>query len=137
MRLSVGRRSGKRGRLKAIPDGEVKHSRSAWHRFSFDSATLQAYKKPVGVRVGRGEEREECPCTQVGFRLATLIFDGRVLEKIDDRADYAETRIRAIGAAEREILFIVYTYRGAARRIISVRLAKAKERAQWLSFVNR
>jgi putative transcriptional regulator len=58
---------------------------------------------------------------------ATLIFDGPVLEKIDDRADYGETRIQAIGAAEGEILFVVYTYRGTARRIISVRLAKAKE----------
>jgi uncharacterized protein len=87
--------------------------------------------------VGRGEKREECPCTQVGFRLATLIFDGLVLENIDDRADYAETRIRAIGAAEGEILFIVYTYRGAARHIISAQLAKAKERARWLSFLNR
>jgi uncharacterized protein len=49
---------------------------------------------------------------KLDFAFATLIFDGPVLEKIDDRADYGETRIRAIGAAEGEILFVVYTYRG-------------------------
>jgi uncharacterized DUF497 family protein len=40
---------------------------------------------------------------KLDFAFATLIFDGPVLEKIDDRADYGETRIRAIGAAEGEI----------------------------------
>ena len=87
--------------------------------------------------MGRGEEQKNVRARKLDFAFATLIFDGPVLEKIDDRADYGETRIRAIGAAEGEILFVVYTYRGAARRIISVRLAKAKDRAQWLSFVNR
>jgi uncharacterized DUF497 family protein len=112
MRLSVGRRSGKRGRLKAIPDGEVKHSRSAWHRFSFDSATLQAYKKPVEFEWDEAKSEKNVRARKLDFAFATLIFDGPVLEKIDDRADYGETRIRAIGAAEGEILFVVYTYRG-------------------------
>ena len=48
---------------------------------------------------------------KLGFAFATLIFDGPVLERIDDRADYGETRIQAIGSAEGEILFVVYTDR--------------------------
>jgi hypothetical protein len=33
------------------------------------------------------------------FDLAVLLFDGPVIEHIDDRRDYGETRIRAIGSA--------------------------------------
>lgn len=66
------------------------------------------------------------------FALAILLFDGAVLQIVDDRRDYGETRIRAIGSIEGSVLQCVYTDRlkpaGAERRIISLRRASRKER---------
>ena len=62
------------------------------------------------------------------FELALLLFDGWVMEHVDERRDYGETRIRAIGVVGDVILHCVYTQRGAIRRIISLRYANRKER---------
>jgi uncharacterized protein len=62
------------------------------------------------------------------FDLAMLLFDGLVLEHVDDRRDYGETRIRAIGVVGGMILHCVYTRRGSVRRIISLRYANGRER---------
>jgi len=62
------------------------------------------------------------------FAYATLVFDGPTLEMEDDRADYGERRVQVIGQAEGDVLFVVYTWRGDTRRIISARLANRRER---------
>lgn len=62
------------------------------------------------------------------FAYAALIFDGPTLEWDDVRQDYGERRILAIGQADEDVLFVVYTWRGAVRRIISARLANRRER---------
>lgn len=63
------------------------------------------------------------------FAYAALIFDGPTLERNDDRADYGEPRIQAIGKVDGGVLFVVYTWRkGLVRRIISARLANRRER---------
>ena len=62
------------------------------------------------------------------FELAVLLFDGPVIERVDDRRRYGETRIRAIGAVGGVTLHCVYTQRGGVRRIISLRYANRKER---------
>ena len=62
------------------------------------------------------------------FELALLLFDGSVMERVDERRDYGETRIRAIGVVRDVILHCVYTRRGAIRRIISLRYANRRER---------
>ena len=69
-----------------------------------------------------------------GFDFAALIFSGLVIEALDNRQDYGEVRIRAIGQTQGFVLLVVYTDRGDTRRIISARLANKKERALWLSF---
>ena len=63
-----------------------------------------------------------------GFEYAALIFDNPVLEKDDERKDYGERRIQAIGRVGHDILFVAYAWRGEIRRIISARLANRKER---------
>ena len=68
-----------------------------------------------------------------GFDFAALIFLGRVLTQVDDRADYGETRIKAIGEAEGIVLAVIYTDREDVRWIISARKANKKERALWLA----
>jgi len=62
------------------------------------------------------------------FAYAAGIFDGPILEVDDDRAEYGERRIQAIGRVSDDVLFIVYTWRGLARRVISARQASRRER---------
>ena len=64
----------------------------------------------------------------VEFADASRIFEGPVLERLDDREDYGETRIAAVGVVEGRELFVVYTMRGETRRIISARKANRHER---------
>jgi uncharacterized DUF497 family protein len=66
-----------------------------------------------------------------GFDFAAQIFFGRVLTQIDDRQDYGEVRVRAIGEVEGLVLVVIYTDRDDVRWIISARLANKKERALW------
>ena len=66
-----------------------------------------------------------------GFDLAALIFDGETIEAVDDRRNYGEVRIRAIGAVDGLVLHVVYTDRDRVRRIISARKADREERKLW------
>jgi hypothetical protein len=59
------------------------------------------------------------------------------LERPDNRREYGEVRIQAIGRVIDDILFVVYTDRGDARHIISARLASRKERRLWQSFAEQ
>ena len=65
------------------------------------------------------------------FEDAARIFEGPTLETIDDRRDYGETRIAAMGVVNDVILYVVYTMRGDARRLISARRANARERRKY------
>jgi uncharacterized DUF497 family protein len=56
-----------------------------------------------------------------------------VLTQIDNRQDYGETRIKAIGEVDGVILVVIYTDREDVRWIISARKANKKERALWLA----
>ena len=59
---------------------------------------------------------------------AAEVFGGATLTVEDDREDYGETRLITIGFLEARMVVMVWTQRGAARRIISLR--KANEREQ-------
>ena len=77
------------------------------------------------------------------FAFATLIFDGPTLERQDNRKDYGERRVIAIGLAQRLHLTVVYADRpgqGAQtdRRIISARRSNRRERKAYnQAFVDR
>ena len=73
---------------------------------------------------------------RVGFDYAARIFLNPTLEKQDDRRDYGEVRMQAIGQVGEDVLFVVYTDRNA-RHIISARLASRKERKSWHSFAEQ
>ena len=68
-----------------------------------------------------------------GFDYAALIFDGPTIEWPDLRRDYGEDRFIALGEVESNVLVVVYTDRSDTRRIISARLAGAKEKRLWRS----
>ena len=66
------------------------------------------------------------------FAFATQIFDGPTLQRVDNRQDYGETRVIAIGMADGIPLTVVYTDRAEGedvlRRIISARVSNRRER---------
>jgi uncharacterized DUF497 family protein len=62
------------------------------------------------------------------FDIAVKMFDGPTLEQPDNRRDYGEVRMKAVGKAYGLILHCVYTDRDGARRIISLRPANRSER---------
>ena len=66
------------------------------------------------------------------FDFAALVFEGATLEREDQRRDYGETRVIAIGLAQGIALTVVYTDRAESgalvRRIISARLSNRHER---------
>ena len=64
----------------------------------------------------------------IDFTTATLIWNGPVLERIDDRRHHGEIRFQAFGAVENRVLTVIFTWRGAARRIISARRANLREK---------
>ena len=55
----------------------------------------------------------------IDFLDAALIFQNPVLEADDDRGDYGERRIRALGHVDDDFFLVVYTWRNSRRRIIS------------------
>ena len=65
------------------------------------------------------------------FTTASRIFGGRIVKWIDDRYDYGETRIRALGEVAGLVLHVTYTRRNSARRIISARRANERERRKY------
>jgi uncharacterized DUF497 family protein len=85
--------------------------------FEWDAAKSEATEQRRGIRFDRAAE----------------ILSGRHIVWTDDRRDYGEQRIRAVGESAGEVLHVVFTRRGTAIRVISVRKANRKERAQWHS----
>ena len=70
------------------------------------------------------------------FAFASAIFDGPTLERQDNRLDYGEVRVAAIGLADGLELTVIYTDRlgpgqALARRIISARRSNRCERSAY------
>ncbi len=63
------------------------------------------------------------------FALAGLVFGARHMTRADDRRDYGESRFISIGRLGRDVVVLVWTPRGDARRIISMRKANGREKA--------
>jgi uncharacterized protein len=65
----------------------------------------------------------------ISFEDATRIFEGPTVEKVDDRFDYGETRVYAVGLVNGLEITVVYTDRShGERRIISAWRAEPHER---------
>ncbi len=64
------------------------------------------------------------------FAQAVDIFAGPVMTLPDQRQDYGETRLITFGWLSLHFVAMVWTPRGAARRIISMRYANEREIAK-------
>ncbi len=63
----------------------------------------------------------------IDFEAATGIFANPTIEYPDERQNYGERRIGAYGEVSGIVLFVIYTPRGANRRLISARRASTQE----------
>lgn len=68
----------------------------------------------------------------VTFEAGRGVFkDPFALDWLDESEDYGEDRYVIIGMSKRRLLYVAYTMRGEAIRIISARLAEPQERRRY------
>jgi hypothetical protein len=65
------------------------------------------------------------------FARAGDVFAGRTASVVDDRRDYGETRLITAGHLDNRLVVMVWTQRGEARHIISMRHCHAEEEEIW------
>lgn len=63
----------------------------------------------------------------MNFDDAAAVFQGDTLDMVDDRADYGEERVITVGCLAGRMVIVVWTQRGEARHIISMRKANERE----------
>jgi len=82
------------------------------------------------MKIEYSAAKRDATLTERGLDMARAdnVFDGATLTVEDDRQDYGEVRQITIGFLDGRMVVMVWTQRGKARRIISLR--KANEREQ-------
>ncbi len=71
----------------------------------------------------------------IAFEDAVRIFEGPTLERVDDRFEYGDVRVYAIGIVNETEITVIYTDVSTERRIISAWRAERHEReAYWRIF---
>jgi uncharacterized DUF497 family protein len=65
------------------------------------------------------------------FARAGEVFAGVTVTRTDSRKDYGERRFVSVGNLDDRVVVIVWTSRGQARRIISMRKANEREIAKF------
>jgi uncharacterized DUF497 family protein len=71
------------------------------------------------------------------FAHAVNVFDSPTFTLVDDRKDYGEIRYLTLGTLDAKVVAVVWTQRGEAHRIISMRECHAKERKRYEEYVDR
>jgi len=67
----------------------------------------------------------------VDMLVAALIFEGRVLTKIDARSDYGEMRFISLGLVDGDPFVVVHTERDGVTRLITAWKGGRHERQQY------
>ena len=65
------------------------------------------------------------------FEEAAEIFAGVVIDIPDERFEYGEARVLTVGHLRGRMVVVVWTARGDARHVISMRKANAREQARF------
>lgn len=71
------------------------------------------------------------------FLDAASVFDGTTVDQNDDRFDYGETRIVTVGWLSNRMVVVVWTARGRARHVISMRKANKREQKEYQDRLGR
>jgi uncharacterized DUF497 family protein len=69
------------------------------------------------------------------FAEAAEVFAGRTYDRVDDRRDYGEERIVTAGLLAGRMVVLVWTQRGDARHVISMRKANDREQARYSQYL--
>jgi uncharacterized DUF497 family protein len=85
----------------------------------------------MGLEWDEEKRRRNIERRKIDFIDMARLFDSKVLEVVDDRFDYGETRIRCLGEIDERVYVVVYTWRGQNRRIISARKANDREKREY------
>ena len=64
---------------------------------------------------------------RIDFEDAAIVFEAPTLDIVDSRFDYGEIRINSAGFLRGRLMMVVWTQRGGARHIISMRKANVRE----------
>lgn len=62
---------------------------------------------------------------------AAAVFGDTTVDQEDDRFDYGETRIVTVGWLSHRMVVVVWTARGRARHVISMRKANKREQKEY------
>ena len=73
---------------------------------------------------------------RLDFLRAVEIFDGPNYRFVDERFDYGEERIVTIGYLDERMMVVVWTQRGSARHVISMRKANDREKVRYGKFLD-
>jgi uncharacterized DUF497 family protein len=73
----------------------------------------------------------------IDFSDIQAVFTNPIVERVDDRRDYGETRIILLGIIDNRVLCIVYTLRVSVCRIISARKANQREQRTYNQSLSR
>lgn len=65
------------------------------------------------------------------FEDAATVFAGPTLEDPDERRDYGELRMVTVGLLRGRMVIVIWTPRGDARHVISMRKANEREKARY------
>ena len=65
------------------------------------------------------------------FAQAKEVFAGKTFTREDDRFDYGEDRWITVGLLDQRMVVVVWTQRGNARHVISMRKANEREQATY------
>lgn len=68
---------------------------------------------------------------RLDFADAAEVFSGVTVDMVDDRTDYGETRVLTVGLLGGRMVIVVWTPRGIARHVISMRKANEREQARY------
>ncbi len=67
----------------------------------------------------------------IDFEDAALVFAGRTIEDEDTRFAYGERRIQTVGYLHARMVMVVWTKRGDARHVLSMRKCNEREQARY------
>jgi hypothetical protein len=91
------------------------------------------------MRIDYDDEKRQKTLEHRGldFVDAPALFSGPTLNLLDDRFDYGEARYQTVGWLDGRMVMVVWTARGDARRIISMRRCNDREEDRYRPHLDR
>lgn len=74
---------------------------------------------------------------RLDFVDAALVFLGHTYDEVDTRFEYGEIRTITVGHLRDRMVVVVWTQRGSARHVISMRKANERERKRYAQYLFR